>query len=83
MPNLTQFSDDELQASFRKHSLRGMVISLSLLVSFLVLYYSAATSNIIVTTVFVIISVASVALAIWYHVEKRKYFQEFKRRRNA
>lgn len=83
MPNLTQFSDDELQARFRQHSLRGMIISLSLLVSFLLLYYYVDTSNVVVTSIFVVISVASVVLAVWYHVEKRKYFKEFKRRRNA
>ena len=83
MPNLTHLSDDELQANFRQHSLRGMVISLTLLVSFLALYYLADTSNTVVTAVFVVISVASVALAVWYHVEKRKYFKEFKRRRDA
>ena len=83
MPNLTHFSDGELQARFRQHSLQGMIISLSLLVSFLLLYFYADTDNVIITTVFTVISVASVALAIWYHVEKRKYFKEFKRRRNA
>ena len=83
MTNLTQFSDDELQARFRQHSLRGMIISLSLLVSFLLLYYYADPSNTVITTVFVVISVASVALAIWYHIEKRKYFKEFRRRRGA
>ena len=83
MPNLTQFSDDELQAQFRRHSVRGMIISLSLLVSFLLLYYYTDTSNTMITAVFVVISVASIALAIWYHVEKRKYFKEFKRRREA
>ncbi len=83
MANLTQFSDDELQARFRQHSLRGMVISLSLLVSFLLLYFYADSDNIIITTVFAVISIASIALALWYHLEKRKYFKEFKRRRNA
>ena len=83
MADLTHFSDDELQTRFRQHSLRGMIISLSLLVSFLMLYYFADTSNTLITTVFVVISVASIALAIWYHLEKRKYFNEFKRRRNA
>ena len=83
MANLTQFSDDELQARFRQHSLRGMIISLSLLVSFLLLYFYADPENVVITTIFVIISVASIALALWYHVEKRKYFKEFKRRRKA
>lgn len=83
MADLAQFSDDELQAQFRKHSLRGMIISLSLLVSFLLLYYYVDTSNTVITTVFVVISVASITLAIWYHVEKRKFFKEFKRRREA
>lgn len=83
MANLTQLSDDELRGRFRQHSLRGMMISLSLLVSFLLLYFYADPDNVIITTVFVVISVASIALALWYHIEKRKYFKEFKRRRNA
>ena len=83
MPNLTQLTDDELQASFRQHSVRGMIISLSLLVSFLLLYFYADSENVVVTAVFTIISVASVVLAIWYHVQKRKYFKEFQRRRSA
>ena len=83
MANLAQFSDDELQARFRQHSLRGMIISLSLLVSFLLLYFYANPDNLIITVVFAVISVASIAMALWYHIEKRKYFKEFKRRRNA
>ncbi len=83
MSQFAQFSDQELQARFRKHSIRGMVISLSLLVSFLILYFYADPANPVVTTLSVIISVASVGLAIWYHVEKRKYLKEFKHRRDA
>ena len=83
MSQLAQLSDEELQARFRKHSLHGMIISLSLLVSFLILYFYADPDNPVVTTISVIISAASVALAIWYHVEKRKYLKEFKRRRAA
>ncbi len=83
MKNISALSDPELQARFRKHSVRGMIISLSLLVSFLILYFYADPGNPVVTTLSVIISVASVALAIWYHVEKRKYIKEFKRRRDA
>ena len=83
MNTFEHFSDQELQASFRQHSVRGMIISLSLLVSFLILYFYADPNNPVVTTISVIISAASVALAIWYHVEKRKYVQEFKRRRET
>ena len=83
MPDLTQYSDEELQTRFRQHSLRGMIISLSLLVSFLLLYFYADSTNTVVSTVFVVISVASVGMAVWYHLEKRKYFKEFKRRRSA
>ena len=39
MSNLANLSDDELQANFRQHSLRGMIVSLVLLISFLALYY--------------------------------------------
>ena len=81
MADLTQLTDDELQASFRQHSLRGMIISLSLLASFLLLYFYADSENIVVTVVFVLISVASVVMAVWYHVQKRKFFKEFQRRR--
>ncbi len=83
MPQLTHLSDEALQARFRQHSLRGMIISLSLLGSFLILYFYAEPGNPVVTTVSVVISIASVALAIWYHLEKRKYLKEFKRRRVA
>lgn len=83
MGKLIHFSDQDLQARFRQHSVRGMIISLSLLVSFLILYFYADLGNPVVTTLSVIISAASVALAIWYHLEKRKYLKEFKRRRGA
>ena len=83
MATLAHLSDEELQAHFRQHSVRGMIISLSLLVSFLILYFYADPANPVVTTLSVIISAASVALAIWYHVEKRKYLKEFKQRREA
>ena len=83
MEKFSSLSNDELQARFRKHSVRGMIISLSLLVSFLILYFYADPDNPVVTTLSVIISAASVALAIWYHVEKRKYLKEFKRRRET
>lgn len=83
MADLTQYSDEELQSRFRQHSLRGMMVSLALLVSFLVLYFYADSTNTVVTTVFAVISVASIGMAIWYHLEKRKYFKEFKRRRRA
>ena len=83
MSQLPHFSDQELQVRFRKHSVRGMIISLSLLVSFLILYFYADPDNPVVTTLSVIISAASVAMAIWYHVEKRKYIKEFKRRRET
>ena len=83
MSQLPHFSDQELQVRFRKHSVRGMIISLSLLVSFLILYFYADPDNPVVTTLSVIISAASVAMAIWYHVEKRKYVKEFKRRRET
>lgn len=83
MSQLPRLSDQELQARFRKHSVRGMIISLSLLASFLILYFYADPDNPVVTTLSVIISAASVGLAIWYHVEKRKYVKEFKRRRET
>ncbi|MGB3851513.1 MAG: hypothetical protein WA958_16205 [Tunicatimonas sp.] len=83
MATFNHLSDEALQTRFRQHSVRGMIISLSLLASFLILYFYADPSNPVVTTVSVIISAASVALAIWYHVEKRKYVKEFKRRREA
>ncbi len=83
MKSFSSLSDEELQVRFRKHSARGMIISLSLLVSFLILYFYADPANPVVTTLSVIISAASVALAIWYHMEKRKYLKEFKSRRAA
>jgi hypothetical protein len=83
MASLNLLSDEVLQNRFRQHSVRGMFISLSLLASFLILYFYADPGNPVVTTLSVIISAASVALAIWYHVEKRKYVKEFKRRREA
>ncbi len=83
MKDFSSIPDNELRTRFRKHSVRGMIISLSLLVSFLILYFYADPDNPVVTTLSVIISAASVALAIWYHVEKRKYLKEFKQRREA
>nr|WKN38884.1 hypothetical protein K4G66_09230 [Tunicatimonas sp. TK19036] len=77
---LTEFTDEELRQRFRQHSIRGMIISLLLLVGFLMVYFFADTSNSIVIGATVVIATASVLLAIWYHARKRQFFNEFKRR---
>lgn len=78
---LAEFTDEELRQRFRQHSIRGMIISLLLLVGFLMIYFFADTGNSIIIGVTVVIAVASVLLAIWYHARKRQYFNEFKRRK--
>ena len=79
---LTEFTDEELRQRFRQHSIRGMIISLLLLVGFLMVYFFADTSNSIVIGATVVIATASVLLAIWYHARKRQFFNEFKRRQS-
>ena len=77
---LMQLSDEELRQRFRQHSIRGMIVSLLLLVGFLLLYFFADSENTVIFIATVTIAVASVLLAIWYHARKRQIFNEFKRR---
>jgi len=80
---LMQLTDEELRLYFRKHSIRGMIISLLLLAGFLLLYFFADSSDSVVIGATVVIATASVLLAIWYHARKRQIFNEFKRRNTA
>lgn len=80
---LMQLSDEELRQRFRQHSVRGMIVSLLLLVGFLLLYFFADSSNAIIIGATAVIAVASVLLAIWYHARKRQIFNEFKRRQTS
>lgn len=80
---LMQLSDEELRQHFRRHSVRGMIVSLLLLVGFLLLYFFADSSNAIIIGATAVIAAASVLLAIWYHARKRQIFNEFKRRKTT
>ncbi len=79
--SLEQQSNEELRASFRQHTMRGLVISVSLLVVFCIFYFvpmdmQPEAFNFVI----IAIAVVSVSLAIWYHLGRRKYYKEFKRR---
>ncbi len=82
--NLEQLSDDELRATFRKHNIRGVIISLTLLIIFLFFYLvplgiRPGDLNII----FISLMIISLGFALWYNISKRKYFSEFKRRETS
>ncbi|MEQ9443660.1 MAG: hypothetical protein RIG62_31765 [Cyclobacteriaceae bacterium] len=77
---ITELTDEELRQQFRQHSIRGMIVSLLLLVGFLLIYFFTDGGNAIIIGVTVVIATASVLLAIWYHARKRQFFNEFKRR---
>ncbi|WKN40949.1 hypothetical protein [Tunicatimonas pelagia] len=79
---LQQLTDEELRQQFRQHSIRGMIVSLLLLVGFLLLYFFADSENTVIFVVTIVIATASILLAIWYHARKRQIFNELKRRSN-
>lgn len=79
--SLARLTDEELRQAFRKHTIRGLVVSILLLVIFLIIYFTPLeTQPAIFSTVIIAIAVISVALAIWYHIGRRRYYKEFRRR---
>jgi preprotein translocase subunit SecD len=81
---IQQLSDEELSSAFRKHNIRGIIISLALLALFLLIYYVPLGIDAgIMNTVFIVLIVLSAGFGLWYNLSKRKYFREFRRRRQG
>ncbi len=78
---LQQISDDELRQEFKKHNVRGIIISLSLLAIFLVIYFIPLGIDAdLQYDLFIGLIVLSAVYGLWYNISKRKYFKEFRRR---
>lgn len=79
--SLANLTDEELRQAFRKHTLQGLVVSVLLLVIFLIIYFTPMeTQPAMFNSIIITIAVISVALAIWYHLGRRRYYKEFRRR---
>ncbi|MDF9797103.1 hypothetical protein OKW21_002366 [Catalinimonas alkaloidigena] len=78
---LEQLSDEELRASFRKHNINGIIISLALLGIFLLVYFiPLGISPELMYYLFLGLIVLSAGFGLWYNFSKRKYFKEFRER---
>lgn len=78
---LQQLSDEELRREFKKHNVRGIVISLSLLAVFLVIYFIPLGIDAdLQYDLFIVLIVLSAVYGLWYNISKRKYFKEIGRR---
>ena len=78
---IQQLSDDELRQAFRKHNVRGIIISLSLLAIFLVIYFlPLGIGEALQYNLFIGLIVLSAVYGLWYNISKRKYYREFSRR---
>ncbi len=77
----SDLSDEALRQAFRKHTMTGLIASLTLLVVFVIIYFvplniPSETARIVT----LIIAAASVIFAVWYHLGRRRYYKEFRRR---
>jgi len=78
---LQQLSDEELRQAFRKHNIRGIMISLSLLAIFLVIYFlPLGIGAELQYNLFIGLIILSAGYGLWYNLSKRKYFREFRDR---
>lgn len=78
---LQQLSDEELRQAFRKHNIRGIIISLSLLAVFLVIYFvPLGIGSELQYNIFIGLIILSAGYGLWYNLSKRKYFREFRNR---
>lgn len=78
---LKQLSDGELRQAFRKHNIRGIIISLSLLAVFLVIYFiPLGIGADLQYNLFIGLIILSAGFGLWYNISKRKYYKEFGRR---
>lgn len=74
-------SDESLRRAFRKHTIRGLIASLMLLVLFVLFYiFPVIHEPEVARIVMLFIAVVSVAFAVWYHLGRRRYYKEFRRR---
>lgn len=79
---LKELSDEELRSAFRKHNMQGIVISLSLLVIFMVIYLvPLGISPELMYYLFIGLIALSASFALWFNFSKRKYFREFRARK--
>jgi Kef-type K+ transport system membrane component KefB len=78
---LSQLSDEELRREFRKHNIRGIIISLVLLAIFLVIYFLPLGIDAdLQYNLFLGLIVISAVFGLWYNISKRKYYREFRDR---
>lgn len=81
---LQQLSEEELRQEFRKHNIRGIIISLSLLAVFLIIYFiPLGIDPDLQYDLFIGLIVLSAGYGLWYNLSKRKYFKEFRRRNKS
>lgn len=79
--SLAKLTDEELRRSFHKHTFRGLYISLALLGLFFIIYLVPIDVRpAVASTAIIVIALVSVVLAVWYHLGRRRYYKEFRRR---
>ncbi len=79
--SLAQLTEEELRRSFHKHTFRGLYVSLALLALFFIIYLVPINVQPeIASAATILIALVSVVLAVWYHMGRRRYYKEFRRR---
>ncbi|WKN30879.1 hypothetical protein PZB74_18150 [Porifericola rhodea] len=82
--DLQHLSDEELRQAFRKHNINGIVISLSLMAVFFILYLvPLGIGEVVLYSLFTVLVAASAIFGLWYNFSKRKYYREFRNRQSS